>query len=392
MIENRFNILASKYLTGELADDERLELESLISTDSSYKQMLKEYVSVGVFVDEHKSSLKSDVYFKKFSDTVEKRKKRLYTKKLFNYAAAVAAIVLVIFGSNFIITNYKSNPRTALVIPDENIILYNESGTPKIIGLNNATPIKNRLGKAEGIKIGNEIIYRNRHKASLKSVNHTLKIPFGKKFKVTLSDGTKVHLNSGSTFTYPSDFSQKSKRIVHLIGEAYFEIAKNPKKPFIVKTSSLNIRALGTKFNVSSYKNDKTNSVLLEEGSVAVNSYSVKSKKAVTLILKPRQKAMIKKIDSEVVLLPQKTISINDVVKTTSWKNSELIFENDKFIDITKKLERHFNVKIVSENKKLNEIEFTGRFTKQDVFDVLDAFRVHTSFKYSVHNNTIVIK
>lgn len=389
MNENRFNILASKYFTDELSSVEILELEDLISSNEYYRYTFKEYVGVNALISESKKEIDSRESFQEFLSVVEKPKKIRF-KKMLSYVAIASGVILSIFGADFVINSRGYNPRTALVIPNEDVILYNENGRYKRVEIDYNKAIKNEFGEVEGFKSGNEIIYEtDKTKTSTKIINYTLKVPFGKKFGVTLSDGTKVHLNSGSSITYPNTFSTSKRRIVTLQGEAYFEVTPNKEKPFIVKTDLLNVRVLGTKFNVSAYKNDNINSVILVEGKVAVSkSVAFENEKSKSILLKPNQRAFTKRKTNDKIVRN----SVSNINKYISWKDKELEFKNDKFIDITKKLERNFNVKIVSNSSKLNNIEFTGNFNKQDVFDILDSFRVHTPFTYTVENNSIVIK
>lgn len=375
----RFNILTSKYFSDQLTQSEKQELENILRTNNSYKKEFKEITVLNTVFGSNKPKEETLKAFKRFTKATQKPKK---LKHFIGYAA-------IILGVLFTITAYyytNNNNKNTLVIKQEDITLYNANGHSEKIIIDNDT-------SAEGLEVGKKITYKNKIIDSVtKPANYTLKVPFGKKFKITLSDGTKVHLNSGSTLTYPSSFSNKKIREVHLNGEAFFDVASNRKKPFIVKTSTLNATVLGTKFNISSYKNDNTNSVVLVEGSVGVTIKNNESESK-TLILRPKQKAIINKNSkqNEPKLIKQK-ITLTEVIKDISWKNRELIFNNDSFSTITKKLERHFNVKIVSENKKLNQIEFTGKFMKQNVFEILDAFKVHTPFKYTIKSNKIIIK
>lgn len=389
MNENRFNILAGKYLTNELNSAEMVEFEKLISSNEYYRYEFKEFISVNTLVEQTKVNTSPQEAFKDFLNVVEKPKKFQY-KKILSYAAVVSGILLSVLGANFMFNNSAYNPRTALVIPNEDVILYNEDGRFQKVDIDYNKAIKNEFSGVEGFKFGNEIIYeKDKTKSATKITNYTLKVPFGKKFGLTLSDGTKVYLNSGSSITYPNTFNASNKRIVALQGEAYFEVTSNKKKPFIVKTDLLNVRVLGTKFNVSAYKNDNNNSITLVEGKVAVSkSVAFEDEKPKSILLEPNQRALAKRNDNNNITKEL----VKNTSKYISWKNKELEFKNDKFIDITKKLERNFNVKIISNNKKLNNIEFTGNFNKQDVFDILDSFRVHTPFTYTVKNNSIIIK
>lgn len=389
--EDRFYILSTKYLTDKLSTEELQELESIVVSDKNYQNNFKELVMLNSLIDEHYTSKKiseKDIekQLNEVTHTIHQKTNKKKRSRFVSYVAVLFGVLLMALSiSYFIRSSTYENNKTSLVIPDENIVLCNDNDeTEKIF-------IKDGISKIEGLKVGHKTTYKNKLIASSdKKTNYTLKIPFGKKFYITLSDGTKVHLNSGSTITYPNTFKNTNKRVVQLNGEGYFEVVKNHRKPFIVKTNSLNVRVLGTKFNVSSYKEDTSNSVVLVEGSVAVNTYNNRSPQ--TLILSPQEKAIIKKTPEKTLDLSKSVISKNDMLTAISWKNRNLVFENETFLNISKKLERHFNVSIVSKNEKLNRIQFTGRFNKQDVFEILDAFRVHTPFIYKVENNSIVIE
>ncbi|MGV8135828.1 MAG: FecR family protein [Mangrovibacterium sp.] len=200
----------------------------------------------------------------------------------------------------------------------ESKINYNSSGNQLII--NNDTVRQNQSGQAEAI---NKII-----------------IPYGKKSVVQLSDGTMVWLNAGSQLVYPSVFL-KDKREVVLIGEAYFDVAKKPAKPFVVKTSNLSVTVLGTKFDVSAYPEDEFAETVLESGSVALEvsdrNFFNRNKK---VFLKPNQKGRVKRENGEMSLMEV------DVSQYTSWKDGMLKFEREDLIRVLRKVERYYNVRI----------------------------------------------
>lgn len=389
MDENRFDILTGKYLTNELNSVEVLELENILSLKEDYQHEFKEYVDINSLIEESKVNVNPQEAFEDFLKTIEKPKK-FQLKKVLNYVALISGILLLVVGGNFVFNNIKSDPREVLVIPNEDVILYHENGRSRKVEIDYNKALRNEFSKFEGFKVGDEIIYEtDRTKLATEIINYTLQVPFGKKFGVILSDGTKVYLNSGSSITYPNAFNASEQRIVTLQGEGYFEVTPNKNKPFIVKTDLLTVRVLGTKFNVSAYKNDNNNSITLVEGKVAVaKSTAFNNSKSKSIILMPNQRAFVERNASNKIFKK----STKNLSKYISWKNKELEFKNDKFIDIIRKLERNFNVKIVSKNKRLNDIEFTGNFNKQDVFDILDSFRVHTPFTYSVDNNSIIIE
>lgn len=187
---------------------------------------------------------------------------------------------------------------------------------------------------------------------------------YGQTSSVTLSDGTLVHLNSGSTLLYPEQFSD-SKRIVFLTGEANFNVAQDPSRPFIVKSSHMDVKALGTEFCVQSYAGEKTVSTTLSAGKVEVTIPSVKK----SYILEPDNQILFSPSDKEV------SFARVDAKKILGWEDGYLTFSNASFPEIASVLERRFNVSISynAENMKRNalNVRFMPGESLDDVLDVL---------------------
>ncbi len=200
----------------------------------------------------------------------------------------------------------------------ESKINYNSSGNQLIV--NNDTIRQNQLAGTEAI---NKVI-----------------IPYGKKSVIRLSDGTIVWLNAGSQLVYPTAFLREKREVV-LIGEAYFDVTENKSKPFIVRTSTLAVTVLGTKFDVSAYPEDKFVEAILESGSV---SLEVTGKNFLHLnkkvLLKPNQKGSLNREDGVMKLTEV------DVSQYTAWKDGMLKVEREDLIRVLKKVERYYNIHI----------------------------------------------
>lgn len=166
-----------------------------------------------------------------------------------------------------------------------------------------------------------------RHKEKL---NHII-VPKGKRATITFSDGTSMYINSGSHVIYPSDFD-KNKREILLEGEVYLEVAKDPKRPFFVKTKDFDVKVLGTTFNVSAYKDDAIASVVLVEGKVEVDNNNQKT------TIRPNEKIAITHGES--------TVSIVDVNEYISWKDYIMLFAEHRVGDVFTRLSRYYGVHI----------------------------------------------
>lgn len=198
-----------------------------------------------------------------------------------------------------------------------------------------------------------------------------------------LSDGTTIFLNSGSKIIYPSKF-EETKRIVTLEGEAYFIVARNPTKPFIVQTHLLSVKVLGTKFNVSAYPIDDKASTTLNSGSVQVNIK--KGDNDEPYILEPNQQIIYNKIDKSV-----------SITKTTDeragWKEGFLIFQEATFNDIMNTLQRRFNVSIKYDKQNFTNEPYTIKFiNNENVVNILNVLQEITgNFNYKIEGKDVFI-
>lgn len=209
---------------------------------------------------------------------------------------------------------------------------------------------------------------------------NTLKVPRLGEYQLVLSDGTRVWLNSESELRYPIKFTGKTRE-VELIGEAYFDVQKNPKKPFLVKTENINTRVLGTEFNVSAYPNEELN-ITLVEGSVELNSNLVSSK----IRLVPGDNASVKIGESKVF------VSQVDVEKYTAWRDGHFYFEKERLEDILTKLERWYDFKVFYQNPAVKEYAFRMRADrKQDFTEIVSRLEQTGRISIDINGNVIVV-
>jgi len=234
---------------------------------------------------------------------------------------------------------------------------------------------------------GDQIAINDTKKVEQSSTNsyNTVIVPYGKRTYVTLSEGTKVWLNSGSKFTYPVAFTG-DKREVHLVGEAIFDVTHDKKKPFYVITDDYDIKVLGTVFNVSSYEDDTYTSTALAQGSVEIkydtNSIFGKSR----IKIKPGTLAVYNN--------QNKTIrsSTVDVSKYMSWRDGKFIFKKQRLDNIVKKLSRYYNISIKIENERLKAETFSGHLDlKENINKVLEIISETTDLKFEKEKGRVVI-
>lgn len=212
-----------------------------------------------------------------------------------------------------------------------------------------------------------------------------ISVPKANKSEIMLPDGSKIWLNNNSKLIYPKKFNGHERK-VELTGEAYFEIKKNYKVPFIVKTSDISVKVLGTKFNVSAYPNDKFIETTLISGKVTVNS---NENPEVENVLNPGESLTYDKVSNKT------TIARVDTKFYTYWMKGEFSFKDERFETLAKKIERIYNVEITFEDPKLKDKTYTGNFKVDDnIYTILEIFKKSTSepIEYTADRNKISIR
>ena len=253
------------------------------------------------------------------------------------------------------------------------------------------------------------ISLRSNNKDEVGIAKNQINVPRGSKTQVVLPDGSKVWVNSGSKIEYSSNFNDTS-RIVNLTGEAYFDVVKNPQKPFVVKTGSLDVKAYGTIFNVKSYPDEDFVETILISGEVTVVR-SESNKQIAKLI--PNQKTIYYKEEGRVsfenkVKSAEKTPEQEKIVTIdpkaqmvlvetqpenfTAWKDQKLIFNSETFEEIVARLERWYGVNIHVVDEGIKNERFTGKFTHNEpLSQVLEAIKLTTHIGYEIKLNDVYI-
>ena len=239
-------------------------------------------------------------------------------------------------------------------------------------------------------------------------LSETISSQRGSRTRTLLPDGSTVWLNAGSKLHYVNNFEGKTRE-VRLEGEGYFDIVKNPAKPFIVHTSNINIRVLGTAFNVKSYPGDKTVETTLFRGIVEVSRQDDANARPV--LLKPLQKISIP-VD-EAIISTGKTQNEQYSVKTkrplqykvdkidslssqdkyveTAWVYNRLEFRGDYFEELAQKLERWYNITIIFQDEKVKSLRFNGSLESETADQAFRALKTAIPFDYKIDGHDIYI-
>lgn len=209
---------------------------------------------------------------------------------------------------------------------------------------------------------------------------HKITVPAGQRINIDLPDGSNVWLNANTTIEFPLSFT-KENRIIYLDGEAFFDVKRNEKHPFVVHTDRYNVKVLGTKFNVDAYSDSENFETTLINGKVSLTAHSNTNKE---IILMPNQKAFLQdgKLNIE---------NIDDFTQYR-WIEGLICFKRAEFKSIMKKFEKYYEVKIIINNKKVSQHIFTGKFRQADGIEyALRVLQKDISFKFRRDLNKPII-
>ncbi|SHF87878.1 FecR family protein [Mariniphaga anaerophila] len=295
----------------------------------------------------------SSVLFHSKSTKREKRRKLIVS---YSWKAAVVFFVMA-FGTLFILKEaddpIKKFAQSTSERTDRSMIVLSD-GTKHLLEHDDSSieydsvqaEVIVRKDEKEEERIENKEVSDNR------KLNQII-VPYGQKQTITLCDGSVVQLNAGSSLTFPAKFSGKNRE-VYLKGEGYFDVQKNEKLPFVVKTDQMDVKVLGTSFNVAAYDDENTVSTVLVEGKVEVSrkgSVFFKDKQ----VIAPGQ-GYFYNADAD-----NAVIRSVEVENYTSWVNGVFIFREKPLSEIVKRLTKYYNCSIHIEGEKLASTQVTGK-------------------------------
>ena len=380
--------LIEKYLNRTISNKERKQLK---------KWVLASNDNLRTFRTEIKNRSKSNLYhqfddkdaYASFLKSIEKRKTRKsFSRHYWKYAAVFVGLLSLGLGLTQPWKFSDQNQITSVAGQNSDqqsqVVITLADGTQQILSQDGKATINNKNGEAIALKNGKALDFSNVSSAEERNpVFNEIYVPHGRTFSLTLSDGTKVWLNAGTSLRFPQHLNTAAKnRIVYLSGEAFFDVTKDENRPFIVNAENIDIKVLGTQFNVSAYKSDEEIATTLVEGSV--NVYE-KSNPDTKMNLTPNYQAAFAKEHG--------TFSKHyvDTRVYTGWMQNLLIIDNLRFDQILKKLERLHNVTFINKNTDLRNEVFMGEFKNESIEHILSTIASSTPFEYTIENNVITI-
>ncbi len=371
--------LLDRYINGQCSKEEALLVESW------YRQLAKEQGALdGNAQSESIDALKEKVWNNIIQQGKPVRTSFRIDRKTLAIAASILACLAVVSAGYFFRVKEKS-AKVASIQPTRDY----QPGTNKaslrladgsVIDLDDK--LKGKIKETESVtinKTGNGSITYAINKAT--ENNNTLgeqnviSTPKGGQFEVTLEDGTHVYLNAASSLTFPARFTGSTREVM-LIGEAYFEVKKNPRKPFVVKSIVQNIEVTGTHFNVSCYTSEPTLTTL-SEGGVTVSN--LKTGKRV--ILKPGQQTTVTSQETLV-----KEVDPNDAI---AWKDGLFVFTQTPLKQVLNQIGRWYNVSV--DLTTIPAITFDGEISRKlTLLQVIDLLEKSSSLKFKVEGRKIM--
>jgi transmembrane sensor len=222
-------------------------------------------------------------------------------------------------------------------------------------------------------------MYLYMSKSDTSNAQLVIAVERGQKANITLPDGSRAWLNSQTKLTYNDGFN-KEKRELKLDGEAYFEVANNPKKPFIVKSSDITVEALGTAFGVKAYDEDNLISSILMRGKVRVTTPDGVS------VLMPNERILYDKTTRK---MSQRNIT--NATDFTGWIHNELRFENESLEEIAKNIERIYNVEIIFATESLKKQRYTGTINNNSLESVLNIITLTSPVSFQIENQQVTL-
>lgn len=372
-----------KYLKGTATSKEEGEVHDWIKASnknaSKFNYLKATYIAATL--DETNVDLNDS-----YSDVVNTKKpsSQINNRAIFTILKSAAVLVFLV-GVGYMFMESIIHSDAEQIIPEDAIILQRENGKIEVISEDGKATVVDAEGNVLGSQHGSQIVYKNNGTSNEELIYNTLTVPYGKRFDLLLSDGTQVTLNSGTSLKYPVQFLKSSNRQVFLDGEAFFNVAKDSVNPFIVITNELNVRVLGTQFNLSSYPEDQFVNTTLLEGSVSVYNKQDTFDSSNASLLEPGFKAEWNKYNKQIL------VEEADIAMHTDWLNGKIILRHVPFKNIVKKLERHYNVEIVNHNLQLNEELFTASFDIETIDQVMATFSKTYPIEYNIVNKQITI-
>ncbi len=380
MTREEYNALYEKYLSGNCTSKEREAIENYQdSIDLDRHHWIKDQMG-------EQEVVKETIHSELLSSIARQKRRQIRIRTWY----AAAAVILLILSSGLYFNNLKK--KTTVIAKTESPRFKNDvlpGDNRAILTLDDGSQINlddaqnGVLASEDNTDIRKTGSGQLEYSASGKLIEtvkyNTLSTPMGGQYQLSLPDGSRVWLNSGSSIRFPTAFIGK-ERVVELKGEAYFDITKNKKMPFIVRTNnSMDIKVLGTQFNVMAYDDEKSINTTLVEGSVQI------LKESGTAFLEPGQAAILNKGTGKI------KVSEADIDEAVAWKNGYFMFSNENIESIMRKVSRWYNIDVDYQGNLSNK-DFVGTISRdKNISELLKMLELTGAIHFKVDGRRVTV-
>lgn len=365
------------YLTGELSEKQRLELESWRKEKKEHEELFQKSVSAENLERYTQCFLEHDYYpkWKEFKQTINRQKRKILVRYT-SYAASVILLLTTIFYLSIKEETQNSLPQKTAIMPGSSKAILKIANGKKI-NIEKPDPDFNRQ-YANVILKQDTLKYLNNKTTFVPETEiHTLYVPKGGEYFIILSDGTKIWLNSETELTYPINFTEKERKVL-LKGEAYFEVTRDTAHPFVVVSGQQTLQVLGTSFGVKAYIDEAYITTTLVSGSVSIENGKEKK------LLYPGQQSQVdrdginvKNVDADLYM---------------AWHKGLFVFIDQPLDEILTTLGRWYNIHIFYTNEKLKQIRFTGEIPRYaQVTGLLKKIEQLEKVRFTIKDKTVTV-
>ena len=377
--------LLQLYLLGDITEEERQELEDWCEEAPRNRKLFEQICQEDLFSKER-------YVYEKINDTkafsvFEKRVRKVSSRSIGNWwkYAAVLLFPILVVGS------WKLMHETEQVsIVASSVAPIQPGCSQAVLVLDDGRKVflkeeeEGVISEDKEITVTGEkdrLVYTSSEGKNVDEIRfNELEVPRGGEYKVRLADGTLVYLNSATRMKYPVKFDEKERK-VYLSGEAYFEVAKDPERPFFVEMEGVEVRVYGTSFNVNTHQEGNIQTVLVK-GSIGVKVLS----SGMESVIRPGQMAEFKQGNTKV------DVKDVNVAVYTDWKDGIFRFENQRLEDILTVLSNWYDVDVFYQIPSVKELHFSGYMERyKDVSVILEAITLSTGVTFSIQGKTIIV-
>lgn len=377
--------LLQLYLLGDITEEERQELEDWCEEAPRNRKLFEQICQEDLFSKER--YVYEKIHDTKAFSVFEKRVRKVSSRSIGNWwkYAAVLLFPILVVGS------WKLMHETEQVsVVASSVATIQPGCSQAVLVLDDGRKVflkeeeEGVISEDKEITVTGEkdrLVYTSSEGKNVDEIRfNELEVPRGGEYKVRLADGTLVYLNSATRMKYPVKFDEKERK-VYLSGEAYFEVAKDPERPFFVEMEGVEVRVYGTSFNVNTHQEGNIQTVLVK-GSIGVKVLS----SGMESVIRPGQMAEFKQGNTKV------DVKDVNVAVYTDWKDGIFRFENQRLEDILTVLSNWYDVDVFYQTASVKELHFSGYMERyKDVSVILEAITLSTGVTFSIQGKTIVV-